>query len=113
MTAHNPLGKRLIPHIIDDFAQNEPNREAFQIPRSANVQDGWKVVTFKEFANAVNHAAHRITEICGKPENGTFPTIAYIGPNDARYVVMMVGAIKAGYKVRHDIPWPLAPETQY
>ncbi|KAI0177636.1 nonribosomal peptide synthetase [Pestalotiopsis sp. NC0098] len=98
MTARNPLGKRLIPHIIDDFAQNEPNREAFQIPRSANVQDGWKVVTFKEFANAVNHAAHRITEICGKPEKGTFPTIAYIGPNDARYVVMMVGAIKAGYK---------------
>ncbi|KAI4603487.1 putative NRPS-like protein biosynthetic cluster [Pestalotiopsis sp. 9143b] len=98
MTARNPLGKRLIPHIIDDFAQNEPNREAFQIPRSANVQDGWRAVTFKEFANAVNHAAHRITEICGKPERGTFPTIAYIGPNDARYVVMMVGAIKAGYK---------------
>lgn len=101
MTARNPLGKRLIPHIIDDFARNEPEREAFKIPNSANAQDGWRVVTWKEYANGVNHVAHRITEICGKPEKGTFPTIAYIGPNDARYVIMMVGAIKAGYKVRH------------
>jgi acyl-CoA synthetase (AMP-forming)/AMP-acid ligase II len=85
--ASAPYGRRLIPNIIDDFARDEPAREAFQIPRSSNPQDGWKVVTWKDYANAVNHVAHRIIEICGRPEKNTFPTIAYIGPNDARYVV--------------------------
>ncbi|KAH8651039.1 nonribosomal peptide synthetase [Xylariales sp. PMI_506] len=94
-----PYGNRLIPHIIDETARQDPQREAFQIPRSSDPKDGWKTVTFKEFANAVNHVAHRIVEISGEPPKNAFPTIAYIGPNDARYVVMMVGAIKAGYKV--------------
>ena len=88
-----------MPHIIDGLAKDDPTREAFSIPRSENPKDGWKVVTFKEYANAINRVAHRIIERCGTPSPGSFPTIAYIGPNDARYVVLMVGAIKAGYKV--------------
>ncbi|KAK6082367.1 nonribosomal peptide synthetase [Seiridium cupressi] len=94
-----PPGKRLIPHIVDDFAQRDPEREAFQIPQSSDPKDGWKVITWGAYANAINHVARRITEICGKPEQDAFPTIAYIGPNDARYVVIMVAAIKAGYQV--------------
>lgn len=88
-TSNNPIpyGKRLIPNIIDEFAQNEPDREAFQIPRSSDPKDGWKVVTFKDYANAINHVARRIIDICGKPKENAFPTISYIGPNDARYVV--------------------------
>ncbi|CAJ2512511.1 Uu.00g055260.m01.CDS01 [Anthostomella pinea] len=92
------FGRRLVPHVIDDIAQTEPTRECFAIPRSNNPQDGWKPVSFKQYANAINHVAHRIIEICGHPPANTFPTIAYIGPNDARYVVMVVAALKAGYK---------------
>ncbi|KAI1206023.1 acetyl-CoA synthetase-like protein [Annulohypoxylon truncatum] len=91
-------GRRLMPHVIDGLAKDDPTREAFSIPRSENPKDGWKVVTFKEYANAINRVAHRIIETCGKPPSGSFPTIAYIGPNDARYIVLVVGAIKAGYK---------------
>ncbi|KAI1453837.1 hypothetical protein F4805DRAFT_354992 [Annulohypoxylon moriforme] len=91
-------GRRLIPHIIDGLAKDDPTREAFSIPRSENPKDGWKAITFKQYANAINRVAHRIIEECGTPSSGSFPTIAYIGPNDARYVVLMVGAIKAGYK---------------
>lgn len=91
--------RRLMPHIIDRIAKEDPTREAFSVPRSENPKDGWKVVTFKDYANAVNRVAHRIVERCGTPPSGSFPTIAYIGPNDARYVVLLVGAIKAGYKV--------------
>lgn len=90
--------RRLMPHIIDRIAKEDPTREAFSVPRSENPKDGWKVVTFKDYANAVNRVAHRIVERCGTPPSGSFPTIAYIGPNDARYVVLLVGAIKAGYK---------------
>ncbi|KAI1103844.1 acetyl-CoA synthetase-like protein [Jackrogersella minutella] len=91
-------GRRLIPNIIDGYAKKDPAREAFSVPRSSDPKDGWKVVTFKEYANAVNRAAHRIIETCGTPSPGSFPTVAYIGPNDARYMVLLVGAIKAGYK---------------
>ncbi|KAI1413959.1 acetyl-CoA synthetase-like protein [Hypoxylon sp. FL1857] len=92
-------GRRLVPNIIDEIAKTDPGREAFTIPRSSDPKDGWKAVTFKEYANSINYIAHRIIETCGTPSPGSFPTIAYIGPNDARYVVILVGAIKAGYKV--------------
>lgn len=92
-------GRRLLPNIIDQIAGQEPTRECIQVPRSSEPSDGWRIVTWKDMANAVNRCAHRITELCGKPQEGSFPTIAYIGPNDARYFVMMIGASKAGYKV--------------
>lgn len=90
---------RIVPNIIDDIAGVDPGREAFLVPRSDNPKDGWKSITFKEYANAVNRIAHRIVETCGTPSQGSFPTIAYVGPNDARYVILLVGAVKAGYKV--------------
>lgn len=80
-------GKRLIPNIVDDKARDHPQQEAFQIPHSSDPNDGWRVVTWGEYANAVNYVAWRIIEICGQPDEGSFPTLAYIGPNDARYVV--------------------------
>ncbi|OTA63356.1 nonribosomal peptide synthetase, partial [Hypoxylon sp. EC38] len=92
-------GRRLVPNIIDEIAKTDPGREVFSIPRSSDPHDGWKAVTFKEYANAINYIAHRIIETCGVPSPGSFPTIAYIGPNDARYVVILLGAVKAGYKI--------------
>ncbi|KAI1078021.1 nonribosomal peptide synthetase [Whalleya microplaca] len=93
------FGRRLVPHVIDEIANSDPQREAFSIPRSHDdPKEGWRAISFKEYANAVNRVAHRIIETCGKPAAGSFPTIAYIGPNDARYVVLLVSAVKAGYK---------------
>ncbi|ROV98684.1 hypothetical protein VMCG_06712 [Cytospora schulzeri] len=91
-------GKRLLPTIIDQVAGQDPTRECMQIPRTSDPSDGWRIVTWKDMANGVNRCAHRIVELCGKPQEGSFPTIAYIGPNDARYVVLMIAASKAGYK---------------
>lgn len=91
--------RRLVPNIIDELAKTDPEREAFSIPRSSDPKDGWKAVTFRDYANAINRAAHRLVETCGVASPGSFPTIAYIGPNDARYVVVLVAAVKAGYKV--------------
>lgn len=106
-------GRRLIPNIVDDKARHHPEQEAFQIPRSSDPSDGWQAVTWKAYANAINYAARRLLDVCGQPAKDTFPTIAYIGPNDARYVVLFVAAIKAGFKVRllgHCL-WARAPHT--
>ena len=86
-TADGPLGRRLIPHIIDKNATAKPDVECFQIPRSAEPRDGWEVITWKQFARAIDIIAHCIVNECGLVKNGKFPTIAYIGLNDARYVV--------------------------
>lgn len=86
-TANDAYGKRLIPHIIDHKASEEPQKECFQIACSSLPQDGWRTITFRQFANAINKCCHLIIAQCGQPKRDTFPTIAYIGPNDARYLV--------------------------
>ncbi|KAI1750591.1 nonribosomal peptide synthetase [Xylaria castorea] len=97
-TSDVPYGRRLIPHVIDDIAHGEPQREAFQIPVSTEPKDGWSAISFKRYANAINRCAHKIVERCGKAPEHEFPTLAYIGPQDARYVVLMVAAIKVGWQ---------------
>ncbi|KAI0551250.1 hypothetical protein F4679DRAFT_582725 [Xylaria curta] len=96
--AKKDYGRRLLPHVVDDYAANEPERECFSIPRTSDPKDGWKVVTWKQYANAINHVARRIIDQCGVPPADTIPTIAYIGPNDTRYIVLVLAAVKAGYK---------------
>lgn len=91
-------GKRLLVSIVDDRAQNEPDREWVSIPNTSNPRDGWKKVTYKQAANAINRVAHKLVSSTGRPVMGDFPTVAYIGPNDVRYLVFALGAIKAGYQ---------------
>ncbi|KAI0405456.1 nonribosomal peptide synthetase [Xylaria palmicola] len=95
---HQSFGRRLIPHVIDEVARDEPERECFSFPRSSNPHDGRRVITFGEYANAINHIVHAIIEKCGSPAAGSIPAIAYIGPNDGRYMIFLVAALKAGYK---------------
>ncbi|RYC58014.1 hypothetical protein CHU98_g8197, partial [Xylaria longipes] len=96
-------GRRLFPHVVDEIAAREPERECFSVPRTSDPKDGWKAVTFKQYANAINHVARRIINNCGRRVD-TFPTLAYIGPNDARYVVLVLAAVKAGYKALYISP---------
>ncbi|KAI0543188.1 hypothetical protein GGR58DRAFT_12902 [Xylaria digitata] len=98
VSEHQKFGHRLIPHVIDELAQSQPDRECFSFPKSSNPRDGVRLVTFREYANAINHIAHVITQRCGFPAPDSIPTIAYIGPNDARYMIFLVAALKAGYK---------------
>ncbi|KAK7745271.1 hypothetical protein SLS62_009824 [Diatrype stigma] len=90
------FGHRLIQNVIDDVARTNPHKECFSIPRSSDPADGWSAITFKQYANAINRVARLIIDGCGQPPSDSFPTIAYIGPNDARYLVMLVAAVKAG-----------------
>ncbi|KAK1978397.1 male sterility protein [Colletotrichum cereale] len=92
--ARSVRGRRTLPAIIDERASREPDRICFSTPYTSEPRDGWRKVTNKGFANAINYLAHVILETCGAPAPGTFPTIAYIGPND----IMIVAAVKAGYK---------------
>lgn len=92
------FGKRLLVNVVDERAENEPDREWVSIPRSSDPKDGWKKITYQQAANAVNRVAHKLVKSTGVPNQGDFPTVAYIGPSDVRYLVFALGAVKAGYK---------------
>lgn len=92
-------GRRLMVDIVDARAAKTPDREWVSVPNSSNPRDGWKPITYAQAANAVNFVAHKITKVAGPPESpNSFPTAAYIGPNDARYLAFALGAVKAGYQ---------------
>ncbi|KFX85799.1 hypothetical protein V490_09403 [Pseudogymnoascus sp. VKM F-3557] len=87
---------RLLPHVVDEIAASEPSRPYIYQPKSSYPGDGWVPVTFKELANAIDHVAHIITETVKKDSTDEFPTLAYVGPSDVRYTIVVLASVKAG-----------------
>ncbi|KAI1267029.1 nonribosomal peptide synthetase [Xylariaceae sp. FL1019] len=98
-TKPSQFGRRSLPKLVDEMAKTDPDRECFSIPRNSDPKDGWRSISWKQYANAVNYVGHRINTVCGKAPADTHPTIAYIGSNDARYAIITLAAIKTGYQV--------------
>ena len=72
---------RLIPSLVDQYAQTQPDYVFAQVPITADFADGVKDVTIATFARAVNAVAHKIESRIGRSAN--FDTIAYIGPSQS------------------------------
>lgn len=100
LNSHEPRhGRRLLINIIDDIASLDPSRPFIFIPCSSEPKDGWKPVTYLEICNAINYVAHEIAiKAKEEPQEESFPTLAYIGPNDVRYFIILLACIKAGHK---------------
>lgn len=90
-------GRRLLPALIDEIAVNDPARVVFSYPLTPSLEDGFRDVTFKEFANAINRCSWLLKEKLGHCD--TFKTLTYMGPSDQRYIILIFAAIKTGYKV--------------
>ncbi|KAI9750497.1 MAG: Transmembrane osmosensor [Chaenotheca gracillima] len=97
MTASKEYGRRLIPNIVDERAQSDPERAVYSIPISReDLSRGFEDISARVFANAVNRIAWWLESELGK--GSSFQTVGYIGPHDIRYVLLVLGCIKAGYK---------------
>lgn len=90
-------GRRLIPHLIDERAQNGWVQPFTSIPRSSDPSDGFIDISYRQFANAINHCAWWMREVLGESQHST--VIAYTGPSDIRYGILTIAAIKTGFKV--------------
>ncbi len=95
-------GRRLLAPLVDEIALTEPKRTFVSVPRSADLHDGFEDISFSTFATAINRCAWWIEKELGKSE--TFETIGYLGPIDLRYPILLVAAIKTGYKVSNRSP---------
>ncbi|KAF7553528.1 hypothetical protein G7Z17_g3538 [Cylindrodendrum hubeiense] len=98
LDAEPDYGRRLMLHVLDAVAASDPSRPFIYVPNTSNPSGGWKPITYSEISQAVDSVAWQITNTYGPGFQGSFPTIAYIGPTDVRYVIMVLGCMKAGYQ---------------
>ncbi|PHH73465.1 hypothetical protein CDD82_5464 [Ophiocordyceps australis] len=91
-------GRRLAVSVIDETAAKEPNRPFVYTPCGTTPEEGWKAVSFSVVANAINAMAWVIADKIKANSTEPIPTLAYIGPDDFRYAIMMLACIKAGCK---------------
>lgn len=95
---------QLLPHIIDGLAETTPNGIYAEYSKSTlNYDEGYQKITYRDLANAVNGVAWWLVNTIGPGKD--FEKLAYIGPNDMRYPVLLAGAVKAGYCVSTYIAW--------
>lgn len=90
-------GNRLVPTLIDERARNDPTKIFASFPRSKDLADGFLDVSYAQLANAINRASWWLSESMSNAE--TREVFAYLGPNDLRYPILLVAAMKCGYQV--------------
>ena len=90
-----------LPSVVALNAEQDPNGLFARFPSGSSYSDGFQDVTKLQFATAIDHVASLIEGQHGK--STSVETFAYIGPNDLRYLIVLVAGIKAGYKVRVSI----------
>lgn len=71
-------GKRLIPQILDNLAATEPDRIVYSIANSADCAHGFRQISARTFAKAVDRTAWWLHHQVGKPTS--IQTVGYIGP---------------------------------
>ncbi|EMD01008.1 hypothetical protein BAUCODRAFT_62089 [Baudoinia panamericana UAMH 10762] len=90
-------GRRLLQHLIDDIVRVDPDRIFARTPLGRSARDGYCSITVRQLATAIDRAAWWIKD--NMPTTLDLedrPVWAYIGPQDYRYEVLMLGAVKAG-----------------
>ncbi len=99
-----------LPTLIDELAARRPNRPFISLPiNNDNLSARYRDFTYGDFAQAVDRCAWWIVEklgrcgVEGEDEDGR-RILAYVGPQDVRYAVLMLGAVKGGYTVRNVHP---------
>lgn len=97
MPAGGPFGERLLPQIIDAYAQSEPERVYAMVPHSTDLTHGFRKITMRQLASAVDVIGWWIDRQIGHSD--CFETLGYMGATDIRYGIFFFAAIKCGYKV--------------
>ncbi|KAL9105912.1 MAG: hypothetical protein Q9227_008971 [Pyrenula ochraceoflavens] len=102
MAPNTKYGQRLLPSLVDERSSADPEHVIFSYPLSSDFSQGFKDVTNRAFANAVNTMAWLLERSLGKPKN--FEPIGYIGPADIMYLILSTAAPKAGYMMLLNSP---------
>lgn len=93
-----PYGERLVVNTVDELARRSPDRIYATVSKSPQgLHDGFRDITVRQLADAVNCASWFIDETFGRCTS--FEVIAYLGVSDVRYAVYTYASIKTGHVV--------------
>lgn len=90
-------GKRLLPAVLDEIALTDPERVFASIPQTSKIADGFNDISYRDFARAVNACAWWLKKEIG--DHFEPQVLAYLGPLDLRYLIIITAAAKAGHIV--------------
>ena len=88
---------RLIPNAIDDRARLDPDSVWASTARTSDPRDGFRDITYRQYADAINRTALLLERPLGTEHVGG--TIGYIGGTDLRYPILTIAAAKVDMKV--------------
>ena len=96
MTAQSfPTRSELLPIEIDQIAKTEPRATFLSVPSD----DGYKAITFRQYANAIDGTAYWLEKHLGKGDKSRSLAWFGAGGSDVRYAILLLAAVKAGYYV--------------
>lgn len=84
-------------HVIDELAETDPDRKVCSMPGSPDKPREFVELGVKKLAHAINYMSWWIEKEFGKGDSFN-ETMAYVGANDVRYLVIVVACNKTGYK---------------
>jgi hypothetical protein len=91
---------RLLPHVVSDRAKNASHDVWAALPKSStDASVGFEDITFARLNYAITRVVCWLQATLGPHDLLPPKALAYIGPPDARYIILTIAAIKAGSKV--------------
>jgi len=90
-------GDYYLPHVLDEHATWTSDRLYASIPHSTDLSEGFHDITRGDMAGATNGFAYWIQDKIGRSDE--FETLAYMGIPDLSTAVILLAAVKCGYKV--------------
>ena len=91
-------GKKLLTATVDNIAKTDPSKRFAVIPRGREISDGFRYLSMKDLAQAVDFTSWWIEGIIGPAQSRE--TLAYMGNHDILYFVFILACQKTGYQVR-------------
>ncbi|KAF2094210.1 acetyl-CoA synthetase-like protein [Rhizodiscina lignyota] len=89
---------RLLPVVVDEVARKDPSRVWASVPKEGTtIANGFRDITFKNLAAAINHLCWHLGPKLGQSTNYT--TVAYFGPADPSWHIVMLSLAKLGFKL--------------
>jgi acyl-CoA synthetase (AMP-forming)/AMP-acid ligase II len=90
------IGRRLFAAVVDEKARKHPRQKFCILPNGESPGEGFHDVCFKDIARVVDQMSWWIAGTLGF---GDDQTVAYLGTNDIRYLIVFLSCNKTGYRV--------------
>ncbi|KAF2464690.1 acetyl-CoA synthetase-like protein [Lindgomyces ingoldianus] len=89
-------GEQLLIEVVEEKAKWLKHHTFLRYPADKWKKNGYSIMTWGQFADAINKVAHWLDQQLGKSMDNE--AVAYLGPSNARYSIILPAAIKTNRK---------------